>query len=69
MNLTSFDTRHVVVGISADIAGETRKALDALQTDPMHSKRFDDFVTAMVYGEKKAGFSKVVPVPTLTPDF
>jgi hypothetical protein len=35
----------------ADIAGETRKALDALRTDPVHRKRYDDFVSAMVYGE------------------
>ena len=35
----------------ADIAGETRKALDALQTDPIHRRRYDDFMSAMVYGE------------------
>jgi hypothetical protein len=37
---------------AADIAGETRKALDALKTDPVHQSRFDDFVSAMVYGER-----------------
>ena len=37
---------------AADIAGETRKALDALRTDPVHRRRYDDFVTAMVYGER-----------------
>ena len=36
----------------ADIAGETRKALDALRTDPVHRKRYDDFVAGMVYGER-----------------
>ncbi|WP_158920958.1 nucleotidyl transferase AbiEii/AbiGii toxin family protein [Acidisphaera sp. S103] len=37
---------------AADIAGETRKAVEALRTDPMHRRRYDDFVSAMVYGEK-----------------
>lgn len=37
---------------AADIAGETRKALDALRTDPTHRRRYDDFVAAMVYGER-----------------
>ena len=37
---------------AADIAGETRKALDALRTDPLHRRRYDDFVAAMVYGER-----------------
>ena len=36
----------------ADIAGETRKALDALSTDPVHRARYTEFVAAMVYGEK-----------------
>ena len=48
---------------AADIAGETRKALDALRTDPLHRRRYDDFVSAMVYGEKPefdAAFSTVV---------
>jgi hypothetical protein len=36
----------------ADIAGETRKALDALRTDPVHRARYTAFVAAMVYGEK-----------------
>jgi hypothetical protein len=36
---------------AADIAGETRKALAALRADPAHQRRFDDFVSAMVYGE------------------
>jgi predicted nucleotidyltransferase component of viral defense system len=36
----------------ADIAGETRKALDALHSDVVHRQRYDRFITAMVYGEK-----------------
>jgi len=36
----------------ADIAGETRKALYALRTDPVYRNRYEDFVTAMVYGER-----------------
>ena len=36
----------------ADIAGETRKALDALRTDPVHRARYTEFLAAMVYGEK-----------------
>ena len=35
----------------ADIAGETRKALDALRTIPSPSP-YEDFVEAMVYGER-----------------
>jgi len=35
----------------ADIAGETRKALEALRTDPVHRERYDSFVAIMVYGE------------------
>jgi hypothetical protein len=34
-----------------DIAGETRKALAHLRTDPGVRKRYDDFVAAMVYGK------------------
>jgi hypothetical protein len=37
---------------AADIAGETRKALDALQTDPAYRSSYGDFVAAMVYGER-----------------
>ena len=37
---------------AADIAGETRKALDALRADPLHRRRYDDFVAGMVYGER-----------------
>jgi hypothetical protein len=37
---------------AADIAGETRKALGALRTDPTYRTRYDDFVIAMAYGER-----------------
>jgi hypothetical protein len=37
---------------AADIAGETRKALGALRTDPAYRSRYDDFVIAMAYGER-----------------
>jgi hypothetical protein len=36
---------------AADVAGETGKALEALRDGPAHRRRFDDFVSAMVYGE------------------
>jgi predicted nucleotidyltransferase component of viral defense system len=36
----------------ADSAGETRKALDALRTDPVHRARYTAFVADMAYGEK-----------------
>lgn len=34
----------------ADIAGETRKALDALRTNPLHRARYASFMLSMVYG-------------------
>jgi hypothetical protein len=37
---------------AADILGETRKALAALRTDPIHRSRYGDFVIAMAYGER-----------------
>ncbi len=37
---------------AADIPGETRKALNALQTDPAYRSRYGDFVPAMAYGER-----------------
>jgi hypothetical protein len=37
---------------AADIAGETRKALDALRTDLTYRSRYGDFVIAMAYGER-----------------
>jgi hypothetical protein len=35
-----------------DIAGETQRALTAISTDPVFRARYDDFMTAMVYGER-----------------
>jgi len=35
-----------------DPAAETQKALEALRTDSKHRRRYDDFVSAMVYGER-----------------
>jgi hypothetical protein len=43
---------HQYPAYAADIAGETWKAINALQADPSHRKRYDDFVAAMVYGEQ-----------------
>jgi hypothetical protein len=37
---------------TAYTAGETRKALDALHSDPDHRRRYAQFVAAMVYGEE-----------------
>lgn len=34
------------------IAGETKKALDALRTDPLHRERYAGFLADMVYGER-----------------
>jgi hypothetical protein len=39
---------------AADIAGETRKALDALGAAPEYRAHYDRFVADMVYGEKPA---------------
>jgi NAD(P)H-dependent FMN reductase len=44
---------------AADIPGETRKALDALQTDPEYRARYDRFVADMAYGERP-GFSSAM---------
>lgn len=35
----------------ADVPGETRKALDALRSDPAIRRHYDAFLAAMVYGE------------------
>ena len=37
-----------------DLAGETRKAIEALRTDPTHARRYANFLAAMVYGEQTA---------------
>lgn len=50
---------------TADIAGETRKALDALRTDPLHRKRYDDFMAGMVYGERPEFITALATVVAL----
>jgi len=35
-----------------DIKGETRSAATALQTDDLYRKRYNDFMSAMVYGDR-----------------
>jgi len=47
-----------------DIAGETRKALDALRTDPLHRARYAGFVADMVYGER-AEFDEAMETVTV----
>ncbi|TWB21127.1 nucleotidyl transferase AbiEii/AbiGii toxin family protein [Nitrospirillum bahiense] len=42
-----------------DIAGETRKALDAIRTAPLFRERYERFLAAMVYGERP-GFEEAV---------
>jgi predicted nucleotidyltransferase component of viral defense system len=37
-----------------DLAGETRKAVDALRNDPTYARRYADFTGAMVYGASVA---------------
>ena len=37
---------------AADIAGETRTALDTLRGDPLRRARYDRFVADVVYGER-----------------
>lgn len=36
----------------ANIPGETLKALRALRADPLHRRRYEDFIGDMVYGER-----------------
>ena len=50
MDAEEFRNQHPAY--AADIPGETRETLRALQTDPIHRRRYDDFVAAMVYGER-----------------
>lgn len=53
---------------AADIAAETRKALDALRTDPTHRRRYDDFVSGMVYGERPEFGEAFATVASLAED-
>jgi predicted nucleotidyltransferase component of viral defense system len=52
----------------ADIAGETFKALDALRTDPTHRKRYDRFISIMVYGERTEFSEAMKTVAALVDD-
>ena len=54
---------------AANIAGETRKALDAMRTDPAYRLRYRDFIIAMAYGERPefdAAFTSVVALAEKT---
>jgi hypothetical protein len=51
---------------AADIAGETRKAIDALHTDPAYRSRYGDFVIAMAYGERPEFDAALASVVALT---
>lgn len=41
------------------VAGETRKALEALRADPLHAERYTRFLADMVFGER-VGFRKAM---------
>ncbi|HME40387.1 MAG TPA: nucleotidyl transferase AbiEii/AbiGii toxin family protein [Steroidobacteraceae bacterium] len=49
-----------------DIAGETRKALDALRTDLAYRTRYGDFIIAMSYGERPEFDVALASVAALT---
>jgi Nucleotidyl transferase AbiEii toxin, Type IV TA system len=49
----------------ADIAGETHKAVDALQADPVYHERYHRFLTAMVHGERPEFDEAMAAVATL----
>lgn len=48
----------------ADPAGETRKALNALRTNPVYRERYIGFVAAMVYGEQATFDDAIATVAT-----
>jgi hypothetical protein len=50
---------------AADIPGETRKALAALQDDALHRERYASFLAAMVYGEQPAFAAALATVADL----
>ena len=54
---------HQYPAYAMDIPGETRKALEALRTDPLHRQRYTQFLADMVYGERVA-FSAALEVVT-----
>jgi hypothetical protein len=53
---------------AVDIAGETRKALAALRTDPLHRQRYTRFMADMVYGERPEFNAAVATVIHLAED-
>jgi Nucleotidyl transferase AbiEii toxin, Type IV TA system len=52
---------------AADIAGETKKALVALRSDPLHRERYSRFVADMVYGER-GEFDEAIATVTVMAD-
>jgi len=50
---------------AADLASETRKAVDALSNDPIYARRYADFTGAMVYGASAAYANAMNTVTTL----
>ncbi len=50
---------------AADIPGETRKALDALRTDPLHGERYAQFLADMVYGERAEFTTALTTITTV----
>ena len=49
---------------ATDIAGETRKAVDALRSAPLYRERYAQFLAAMVYGERP-GFEEAMATVVL----
>ncbi len=56
---------HQYPAYASDISGETRKALYALRTDPLHSERYAGFLADMVYGERPSFDEALGTVETL----
>ena len=54
---------------AADIAGETQAAVAALHTDVTYRHRYDDFVSAMVYGDRPEFVDVIETILALTDNF
>lgn len=50
---------------TADIAGQTRNALDALRTDALHAERYARFAADMVYGPRADFADALATVTTM----
>lgn len=50
---------------AADIMGETQSAVTALKTDDLYRQRYNDFMLAMVYGDKPEFHVSLVTVVEL----